>query len=505
MDARRNPRSAGILLPVNSLPARYGIGTLGPGARRWVDFLAQAGQTWWQVLPLGPTGFADSPYQSFSAFAGNPYLIDLEELCAEGLLTETECGEFSWENRAGQVDYGLLFMHREKVLRTAVSRMCPGPELDAFRKEHAAWLPDYALFMALKTHMGMRRWTEWDEDTRLRRPGALALWRQTLYDDIEFHSRAQYLFFRQWHKLREYANHRGVRIIGDIPIYVAMDSADTWANRELFLLDAAGCPIEVAGVPPDGFSPDGQLWGNPLYRWDVHRADGYRWWLERLFACMELYDMLRIDHFRGLASYYAVPSGSETAAAGRWRPGPGMDFIDAVNVALGEKALIIAEDLGYLTPEVRALLKDSGYPGMKILQFAFDTREESDYMPHNYTPHCVVYTGTHDNDTVAGWMRTAPARDVRKAMDYFGIRDAGEGPATFIRAALGSVADLVIIPMQDWLGLGSEARLNTPATVGGNWRWRLEPDALTHELSTHIAALTRLYGRRRAGPDCVPL
>lgn len=490
-------RAAGVLLPVSSLPSNYGIGSFGKAAYRWVDFLHKAKQTYWQVLPLGPTSYGDSPYQSFSAFAGSPYYIDLDLLCEQGLLEKQECQAVQWANGPDKIDYATLFAQRPLLLRKAFSRFFQKEELAEFRKKNAEWLEDYALYMAVKDKMELRAWPVWEEDIRLRKPAALAKWQKEQAADIEYQVFVQYLFYQQWQALKEYANAQGVYIIGDIPIYVAMDSADTWAHSELFLLDEDKNPIEVAGCPPDGFSADGQLWGNPLYRWDDMAKDGYRWWMERLRANFKMYDVLRIDHFRGFEGYYAIPYGAPTAVTGQWRQGPGMQFIGEINRKFG-KANIIAEDLGYLTDDVRALLHHSGYPGMKVLQFAFDSREESDYLAHNYERNCVVYTGTHDNDTTHGWFEHALPDDVELAKEYLNIHDASEGCDAFIRAALGSVARMAIIPMQDYLNLGSEARINTPATIGGNnWRWRMREGAPTPGLAARMARLTKLYGRKR--------
>ena len=360
-------RAAGVLLPVSSLPSKYGIGTFGKAAYKWVDFLAEAGQKYWQVLPLGPTSYGDSPYQSFSAFAGNPYFVYLEFLCEQGLLKKGRCKKVKWGESKTQVDYGTIYEHREKVLRKAFSNFTDKKALEKFRKKNAGWVEDYALYMAVKAQMGLRAWNEWEEDIRMRRPEALKKWKVKCAEDIEYHIFVQYLFFEQWTKLKKYANEKGISIIGDAPIYVAMDSADVWANPGLFQLDENNVPTEVAGCPPDAFSEDGQLWGNPLYRWDEMEKDGFQWWIKRLKANLTLVDVLRIDHFRGLESYYAIPYGDETARNGRWRQGPGMAFVGAVNKALGN-ANIIAEDLGYLTPAVKRLLKSSGYPGMKVLE-----------------------------------------------------------------------------------------------------------------------------------------
>lgn len=490
-------RSAGILLPVSSLPSKYGIGTFGKAAYEWVDFLAQAKQKYWQVLPLGPTSYGDSPYQSFSAFAGNPYFVDLELLCEQGLLNEADCESISWGQRKRQVDYGTIYEHRETLLRKAFEKFADEKALVRFRKRNRDWVEDYALYMSVKAKMDLKAWNEWDEDIRMRTPEALKRWSAKCKDDVEYHIFVQYLFYEQWGKLKKYANKKGVRIIGDAPIYVAMDSADVWANPGLFQLDENNVPTEVAGCPPDAFSADGQLWGNPLYRWDVMAQDGFSWWLKRLKANLTTVDVLRIDHFRGLESYYAIPYGDTTARNGRWKKGPGKAFVDAINQAFGGAA-IIAEDLGYLTPAVKRLLKASGYPGMKVLEFAFDSREESDYMPHNYQKNCVVYTGTHDNDTVRGWFSTANAEDVALALEYMGLPDDKDGNWGFIRAALSSVADLAVIPMQDYLDLGSKARINTPSTLGGdNWRWRMKKKQMKPALAKKIARMTELYGRAR--------
>lgn len=491
---KKKIRAAGILLPVSSLPSPYGIGAFGKAAYDFIDFLVAARQKYWQILPLGPTSFGDSPYQSFSAFAGNPYFIDLDKLCEENLLTAEECAAQTWGKSNTQVDYARIFNLREPILRKAFARFKSHAALKAFRAEHAAWIEDYALYMAVKAQMGLRPWTEWDEDIRLRKPAALKAYAAKFKDDVDYHIFAQYLFFKQWSELKAYANGRGVQIIGDIPIYVSPDSADVWADSRLFLLDENKLPIDVAGCPPDYFSADGQLWGNPLYRWDVLKTDGYAWWMKRLEACLALYDVLRIDHFRGFESYYAIPYGSKTARVGEWRKGPGMDFIGEIHKQFG-LSNIIAEDLGFMTRAVQKLLRDSKFPGMKVLEFAFDAREESDYMPHNYNENCVVYTGTHDNETIRGWLDSAKKADVKCALDYLGATKA-DGNWAFIRAALSSVSRLAVVPMQDYLDLGSAARINIPSTVGGNnWRWRMQKNAASKALAKKIARLTKLYGR----------
>ena len=489
-------RTSGILMPLFSLPSPYGIGALGGEAYRFVDFLKKAGQHYWQLLPIGPTGYGDSPYQSFSAFAANPYFIDLDALCAAGLLSKDEIASFDFGAGApAPIDYGKLFEHRFALLRLAVERFSSADDgFAAFCAQNADWLPDYALFMALKAENGMAAFSQWPAGVRLRRPEAMAAARARLAPDMCFWQTVQYWFYTQWAALKAYAGENGVELIGDIPIYVSPDSSDLWADPSLFQVDEGGALIEVAGCPPDGFSADGQLWGNPLYAWDEHERTHFAWWARRLRHATSVYDVVRIDHFRGFESYYAIPRDARTAAGGTWRKGPGLAFIDAVHLQL-PGARIIAEDLGYLTDEVKTLLRASGYPGMKVLQFAFDSREESDYLPHNYERNSVVYTGTHDNTTTADWERSAPAGDVAFARRYL---DAPEGMGLvrrFIRAALGSVSDTAVIPVPDWLSLGGEGRINTPSTLGGNWVWRAAPGAFTDALAADIRALTALYGR----------
>nr|WP_325195108.1 4-alpha-glucanotransferase [uncultured Oscillibacter sp.] len=490
-------RSCGILMPISSLPSPHGIGTLGAEARKFVDFLADAGQSWWQILPVGPTSYGDSPYQSFSAYAGNPYFVDLDLLCEDGLLTPAEVNSVNWGTDPAKVDYSAIYNSRFPLLHLAMER---GWERDAdkvaaFSEENASWLPDYALFMAVKRHFGMRSWTEWpDEDIRLRRPGAVSRYRAELADDIRLFTYIQYLFFRQWEDLRSYAHEKGIGIIGDLPIYVAMDSADVWADPRAFQLDERNVPAEVAGVPPDYFTADGQLWGNPLYDWDAMKADGYTWWIRRIAGASRLYDILRIDHFRGLESYWAVPYGETTAKTGRWVKGPGMDLIGVLTERF-PNIQFIAEDLGYLTPEVRQLLEDSGLPGMKVLEFAFDSREAANYLPHTYPRHCVCYAGTHDNATLMGWKDEAAPADIAMARQYLGLNDEEGFHWGVLRGGQSSVADLFVAQMQDYLGLGSEARMNTPGILGGNWQWRMLPGQITDALTARIADMARLYGR----------
>lgn len=469
---------------------------MGKEARVFADFLAAGGQRYWQLLPLGPTGYGDSPYQSFSTFAGNPYLIDLDFLAEEGLLTEPEYAGEDWGEDPQRVDFGLLYRKRYPVLKKAVRRLLERkePEYETFLAENAHWLPDYALFMALKDAGGGTPWWQWPEELRRREPHALARAGEELREETDFWQGVQYLFFRQWQKLKEYVNGRGISLIGDLPIYVALDSADVWAGPELFQLDRELVPTEVAGCPPDAFAADGQLWGNPLFDWERMEADGYAWWIGRIAHQLRLYDMLRIDHFRGFESYYAIPFGEETARNGRWRPGPGMKLFRAVEAALGQKD-IIAEDLGYLTPEVRQMLAESGFPGMKILQFAFDSREESDYLPHNYDKNCVVYVGTHDNDTALGWLDTVSPEDRRYAMDYLKLTGAEGYHWGLMRGAWASAARLAVVTAQDLLGLGSGARMNTPSTLGGNWQWRAMPGVFTEELAQRLRRETGIYRR----------
>lgn len=491
-------RASGILLPVSSIPSAYGIGSFSKEAYEFVDFLEKAGQSYWQILPLGPTGYGDSPYQSFSTFAGNPYYIDFEELIEEGLLTKEQCEECDWGGSEAYVDYEKIYKSRFRVLKEAFdnSRLGDNEDFQAFVAENAFWLSDYSLYMAVKDSYKGKSWSEWDGDIRLRKPEAIEKYAEKLKEEILFYEFQQYLFDTQWRKLKKYANDKGVKIIGDIPIYVALDSADTWANPELFQLDENRRPTGVAGCPPDAFSATGQLWGNPLYKWDYHKETEYAWWIQRISYCYKLYDVVRIDHFRGFDEYYNIPFGDTTAEFGRWEKGPGYDLFKVMKKKIGNKP-VIAEDLGFLTPTVNQLLKKSGYPGMKVLQFAFDSREESDYLPHNYTANSVVYTGTHDNDTTVGWYQTISRRDRSFARKYLNIKTGRELEWNFIRAALGSVSDTAIIPMQDYLGLGSEARINVPSTLGTNWKWRMTKGQIPEGLAEKIYDLCKLYGRVR--------
>lgn len=490
----RHPRSAGLLLHPTSLPAPGGIGDLGPDAHRLLDFMVQAGLTLWQMLPLGPTGYGDSPYQCFSAFAGNPLLVALPD--------DGSGADFP----ADVVDFERVIPARRARLRARVAGFVPTDGYRAFCAGEAWWLDDFALFMALKeAHDGVA-WTDWEPGARDRDPAALAGWRTRLADTIERHRVEQYFFFAQFNALRKAATHRGIRLMGDLPIYVAHDSADVWANPTQFKLAPDGRPTVQAGVPPDYFSATGQLWGNPIYDWEAMRADGYRWWIRRVRSAFELFDVVRIDHFRGFEAYWEVPGTDTTAVNGRWVPGPGHALFRAIEDALGPLP-IIAENLGVITPAVERLREDFGFPGMRILQFAFGTDDQAgEFRPHAYTRDSVVYTGTHDNDTTVGWWRsqgegdsTRSAEDVAKekafAARYLGLRDGDEIHWTMIRTALASVADTVIVPMQDLLGLGSEARFNLPGRAGGNWRFRFGWDQLTPAITQRLRTLVDTYDR----------
>lgn len=489
-------RRSGILLPISSIPSPYGIGAFSKEAYEFVDFLEKAGQKLWQILPLGPTGYGDSPYQSFSTFAGNPYFIDLESLVEKGWLTPQDCRRADFGSSESYIDYEKMYRARFRLLRKAYdnSSIASDPDFQRFTRENAFWLEDYALYMAIKDSLKGASYLTWEEGLRLRRKEALDAARAKLAEEIACYRFQQYLFTTQWQALKRYANSKGILIVGDIPIYVAPDGADTWANPELFQLEEDGTPLAVAGCPPDAFSATGQLWGNPLYRWDYHRQTGYDWWMRRIAYCYTLYDILRIDHFRGFESYYSIPYGDSTAEFGHWEKGPDYDFFRVLKEKLGERE-VIAEDLGFLTPEVLDMVKKTGYPGMKVLQFAFDPREESDYLPHNYTANSVVYTGTHDNQTTKGWVAEIGRDDRAFAKQYLNVKRNADIPHAMIRAALSSVAQTAVIPMQDWLGLGAEGRINTPSTLGDNWKWRLAKGQCTEELAEKILDMTRLYGR----------
>lgn len=492
-------RSAGILLSVSSLPSKYGIGCFSESAYQFVDWLEGAGQTYWQILPLGPTSYGDSPYQSFSTFAGNPYYISLEEFVKEGLLTEEECREIDFGTEIQKIDYEKLYLNRYPLLHKAYERadLQKDAKFQNFCAENP-WLDDYALFMAVKDRFHGVAWNEWDAGIRLRKPESVAAYRQELQDEIQYYQFLQYHFYRQWKKLKTYANQKGIRIIGDIPIYVAFDSADTWANPELFQLDEENIPCAVAGCPPDGFSPTGQLWGNPLYRWEYHKQTGYQWWISRMKHCFELYDVVRIDHFRGFDEYYAIPYGEETAVNGQWQKGPGIELFRAIEEVLGKKE-VIAEDLGFITETVRQMVAESGFPNMKVLEFAFDARDGggSEYLPHSYAENCVAYTGTHDNQTIRSWFQTIKEEERQMVRDYTCDRYTPDDQIgkTMIGILMRSKANLCMVPLQDYLGLDDRSRMNTPSTVGENWRWRMEPEALQPELRAEILRLTKLCQR----------
>ena len=486
-------RASGILMPVFSLPGPFGIGTLGKEAFAFVDFLADAKQTYWQILPIGPTGYGDSPYQSFSAFAGNPYFIDYRLLADVGLLTADEVPA---ARPVGPIDYGALYNERPVILKKAADRLlaAPSPSYEAFCEAQSFWLEDYALFMAVKAEQGQAGLADWPDDLRCRKPEAIAAAKQRLAGAVDYYKAVQFFFYTQWNALKAYANGKGVRLVGDIPIYVSPDSSDLWTHPELFQTDGQMHLTQVAGCPPDAFAADGQLWGNPLYDWPTHKATGFAWWKQRMKHATSIYDVVRIDHFRGFDEYFSIPYGSETAVDGHWEKGPGIELFRAVEQALGKRE-IIAEDLGYMSDTVRQLVRDSGFPGMKVLEFAFDSRDTgsaSDYLPHDYPVNSVAYTGTHDNETLVSWYQTIS--DAERAM----VRDYLYDYATpdeqlyksMIALILRSAAARCIIPMQDWLGLDNAARINKPSTVGQNWRWRLKKTQLTKKLQKEICQLT---------------
>ena len=494
-------RASGILLPISSIPSNYGIGCFSKEAYAFVDQLAEAGQKYWQILPLGPTGYGDSPYQSFSTFAGNPYCIDVESLVEEGWITRAECDKMDFGEDECYIDYEKMYHSRFRILKKAVDKsgIEENPEYQEFVKENAFWLEDYSLYMAIKDSLGGASFLTWEQDIKLRREEALEEWRKKLSKEIAFYKFQQFLFTKQWLALKSYANKKGILIVGDIPIYVALDGADTWANPELFQLDEENVPVAVAGCPPDGFSATGQLWGNPLYRWDYHRNTGYQWWISRLSYVFRLYDVVRIDHFRGFDEYFSIPYGAENAIGGHWEKGPGIDLFRKVEQALGWKQ-VIAEDLGYVTDSVRQLVHDSGFPGMKVLEFAFDSRDSgcaNDYLPHNYPENSVAYTGTHDNETIAGWWKSIMAKERKLARDYLcdNYTPDKELHKCFISLVMRSSAKLCVIPMQDYMGLDNSCRMNQPSTVGKNWKWRIRKRELTVKLQKEIQGIALRYGR----------
>ena len=494
-------RKAGVLLPIFSLPGKYGIGTFGKEAYQFADKLKKAGQSFWQILPLGPTSYGDSPYQSFSTFAGNPYFIDLEAF-PETVLKKKDCAACDFGSDPGRIDYGRLYEERLALLYQAyqvenyLGLEGKYADFTSFCRENASWLEDYALFMALKELHDGAPWYEWEEALKAHKEEALRPYREKLGDRIRFHCWLQYHFRRQWTELKKYVNALGIKLIGDLPIYVALDSADVWAEPALFQMDEKLCPRAVAGVPPDAFSAEGQLWGNPVYDWAYHKRQGYDWWIRRISHAFSLVDMLRIDHFRGFEAYYCVPYGHQTAEHGSWEKGPGMELFRRLKEACGELP-VIAEDLGFLTDGVRELLRESGFPGMKVLEFAFDSCEESDYMPHRWEKNSVAYTGTHDNQTLKAWFDELPAASRKFMMDYLCLtgRKQEEWNEYAIRMSFASAADTVIVPFQDWKGLGALARINCPSTLGGNWEWRMERNAFDAALIKKMAHITKLYGR----------
>ena len=496
MKDSRMDRGAGILLAVTSLPSPYGIGTMGKEAFRFVDMLTDLRQKYWQVLPIGPTSFGDSPYQSFSAFAGNPYLIDLDILIEEGLLKQEEVDGYNWGIRKDDVDYALIYMNRFKVLKSAFDRFDIKKEaFKKFCKDNKDWLEDYSLYMAIKNEKGGSEWLSWEEGLRNRDADTLAEYREQLKEQILFWMFLQYKFFEQWKALKDYANEQGIKIIGDIPLYVALDSADVWADRDQFKLDEEGRPLEVAGCPPDDFSDDGQKWGNPLYDWEKMEEEGFGWWEKRIAANGRLFDIIRIDHFIGVAKYYSIPAQDETARGGRWNKGPGKKLTDMIEKTLG-KNRIIAEDLGVSVPAVKKLLSKTGWPGMKILLFAFDGNTANEHLPHNYEDgNLVVYAGTHDNETVVGYFRDKTEYELAYLYEYLNIKKKEDIPDAVIRAGYASVADIVIMQMQDLLKLGNETRMNFPSTVGCNWRWRTLRESLDEERRTWLRTMTLLYRR----------
>ncbi len=492
-------RESGILFPVFSLPSKFGIGSFSREAYDFVDFLEKSGQGFWQILPIGPTGFGNSPYQPFSAFAGNPYFVSLETLIEEGLLTWDEVNAVSFGDNIGMVDYGALYENRFDILKKAYDRFkeqnTDAEVYEAFLDKEAFWLQDYALYMSIKNHQGGKSWLDWDEPLRIREEKAIKDISEELSEEIDFYKFIQYEFDKQWHKLKDYANKKLVKIIGDLPFYVSLDGADTWSHPEVFLMDENLCPKVVAGCPPDAFSATGQLWGNPIYDWEHLKKNHYDWWVRRIERSYEFYDVIRIDHFHGFCDYYAIPYGAETAENGKLEKGPGMDLFDQLEKQLG-KLHIIAEDLGNNTPENEKLLKDTGFPGMKVLQYAF-TSWDSYYVNHRHIQNCVVYTGTHDNTTTRAWYDEINdgQRDFARRYINSSSDNADAFVWDFIREAYRSVADLCIIPLQDYLCKNKEARINAPGTGEGNWQWRLLPNFLSEDLARSIRDLSALYSR----------
>ena len=497
-------RTSGVLLSVTSLPSKYGIGCFDKAAYDFVDWLEKAGQKYWQILPLGATSHAgafDSPYQAYSAFAGNPYFISLDALVEEGVLKQEEIDAIDFGTDANRVNYDKLFANRLPLLRKAYERsnIHANAAFQEFCKENFWWLDDYALFMSVKEFFGGAGWTQWPEDIRMHYGLALDYYREKLYFDVEFQKYLQFKFYEQWSALKKYANDKDIQIVGDMPIYVSPDGSDVWAQPEMFQLDGENMPTQIAGCPPDSFSADGQVWGNPLYRWDYHKATGYHWWVTRMWYSYKLYDVVRIDHFRGFDEYFAIPAGSNSAKNGHWEQGPGMDLFYTLRSALGEKG-VIAEDLGLLTDGVRRLVRDSGFPNMKVLQFAFDRADiggANDYLPHNYNNNCVVYTGPHDNETISGWFLGLSKEDKEFVRDYLCDHDTANKwmYKRLVATAMASTANMCVIPAQDWLGLDNNSRMNVPGTVNVNWSWRLLPGQITDALAEEVLIITKRFGR----------
>lgn len=490
-------RKSGILMHISSLPSEYGIGKMGKAAYDFVDFLFAAGVKCWQILPLSPTSFGDSPYQSFSVYAGNPYFIDFDTLKQEGLLKKSDYNNIKWQDNANTVNYSRIYENCFKVLKQAykVYKRDISKKYISFVEKNSYWLDDYALFMALKFKNGGKPWYEWDKKLAARDPAALKKASEELKKDIEFFKFIQFKFFRQWDDLKKYANDKGIEIIGDMPIYVSYDSVEAWGSPELFLFDKNKKPVDVAGCPPDDFAVTGQLWGNPLYDWDYHKKSGFEWWTQRLEFSSKIYDIIRIDHFRGFESFYAIPYGSETAETGEWRKGPGAQLFKTVNEKLGPLN-IIAEDLGFITDDVREMLDAVGYPGMKVLQFAFGEGGKSEHLPHNFdSSNCIAYTGTHDNETLKGWISSASSDTLKYAMAYFSVKKKKELPKNIIKAAWGSVAKIAVAQIQDFLESDASCRMNTPSTAEGNWQFRTKESDFTEKLAKKILKLNKMYNR----------
>ena len=496
METKRFARGAGILLPITSLPSPYGIGTLGQEAYQFVDLLTDLRQRYWQVLPIGPTSYGDSPYQAFSAFAGNPYLIDLEMLYKDGLIELSDIRSFFWGSNEREIDYAVLHKNRFSILRLAYERFDKSNiSFRIFCEKEQEWLADYSLFMSVKMHFQEKEWSLWDLDIRNRTSAGLEKYSSLLCQEIDFWNFCQYKFYEQWTILKNYANRKGIEIIGDIPLYVALDSSDVWANKRLFLLDQDGNPMEVAGCPPDAFSQDGQKWGNPLYDWKWMESDGFSWWKKRMEANTKLYDIIRIDHFIGIVRYYSIPARDKTARLGRWNRGPGKKLTDAIMEVIGNKKIIV-EDLGVAVPGVQKLIAKTGWPNMKILQFAFDGNTAHEFLPHNYRDeNIVVYGGTHDNETLVGYFREKTDYELAFMYAYLNIQNKDEIPDALIRLAYSSIANVVIFQIQDILKLGNEARTNFPSTVGQNWKFRIWKNCMDENRRTWIRTIAAIYRR----------